>query len=369
MSSSDRHPSEPAAQDTALRTLEALSHPVRLRILDLLGQREACFCGDMVEVFGMAQSTVSHHLKVLKEAGLIRGTSQGIWVCYCLDPEGLERARLAVDRRLRRATDYTQEEMKVSEQHEAIKEAVRGYYGQKARSQIGRLTSASPLLPVLESAACCSAEETTAPAGATDALPEDISQFSLGCGNPVGIASIQPGEAVLDLGSGGGLDCFLAAQRTGPQGRVIGVDMNPDMVALARKNTARVQAQNVEFRLGELEHLPVESETVDLVISNCVINLVPDKNAVFREAFRALRPGGRLCVADIVASAPLPASLRDDPQQWCGCVAGAIPQEEYLERLRAAGFQDLQVLQSAPTGQALADGVCLLSATIAAVKP
>jgi arsenite methyltransferase len=174
-------------------------------------------------------------------------------------------------------------------------------------------------------------------------LPQDISGFSLGCGDPISLANLQPAEIVLDLGSGGGLDCFLAAQRVGEQGRVIGVDMTPEMIDRARQAAARLQIQNVEFRPGFLEALPVEDASVDVVISNCVINLSPDKPQVFREIIRTLKPGGRLAVSDIVVKGTLPQAVQKDPQAWSACISGAISAEEYAAGLEEAGFVDVKV--------------------------
>ena len=174
------------------------------------------------------------------------------------------------------------------------------------------------------------------------AVPEGAN-LGLGCGNPQADAAMQAGEIVIDLGSGAGFDCFLAAQQVGPTGRVIGVDMTHEMLKKARENAAKVAATNVEFRLGELEHLPVADRTADVVISNCVINLVPDKEQVFREAFRVLRPGGRLAVADIINTAPLSAELQADPTLLCGCVAGAAPAERIEGWLAGVGFVDVRV--------------------------
>lgn len=172
-------------------------------------------------------------------------------------------------------------------------------------------------------------------------LPPGVTALSLGCGDPVTLAALKPGQTVLDLGSGGGIDCFLAAKRVGATGRVIGVDMTPAMLERARANKSRLGADNVEFRLGEIEHLPVADETVDVVISNCVVNLSPDKPRVFREAFRVLRPGGRLTVSDIVTQGELPPAVRSSLSAWAGCVAGALDVQEYITAIEAAGFTDV----------------------------
>ena len=174
------------------------------------------------------------------------------------------------------------------------------------------------------------------------AVPEGA-DLGLGCGNPQALAQLQPGETVVDLGSGAGFDCFIAAERVGPEGRVIGIDMTHEMLARARENAAKVGAANIEFRLGEIEHLPVADNLADAVISNCVINLVPDKEQVYREAFRVLRPGGRLAVSDVVNMAPLPPELAADPGLLCGCVAGAAPADKIRKWLEAAGFVEIAV--------------------------
>jgi len=172
--------------------------------------------------------------------------------------------------------------------------------------------------------------------------------LGLGCGNPVALASLMKGETVLDLGSGAGFDCFLAASRVGGEGRVIGVDMTPEMVEKARENARKGDFGNVEFRLGDIEDLPVGDSSVDVVISNCVINLSPDKRRVFSEAFRVLRPGGRLMVSDVVLLKPLPKSLLDSVEAYVGCVAGAAIKDEYLEGMRAAGFRDVAIVGETP---------------------
>jgi len=199
---------------------------------------------------------------------------------------------------------------------------------------------------------CCAAEADDAQAlaalGYTDeqraAIPEGA-DLGLGCGNPLAHAQLVAGETVLDLGSGGGIDCFLAAREVGPKGHVIGVDMTSAMIERARGNLAKVNAPNVEFRLGEIEHLPVADASVDAIISNCVVNLSPDKPQVFREALRVLKPGGRLVVSDLVLTRPLADDLRRNVDLYVGCVAGASQKDEYLQLMRDAGFRDVSILE------------------------
>jgi arsenite methyltransferase len=176
------------------------------------------------------------------------------------------------------------------------------------------------------------------------AVPEG-SNLGLGCGNPLAYAGVQPGETVLDLGSGAGVDCFLAAREVGPTGRVIGVDMTAAMLERARGNAAKSGAANVEFRLGEIEHLPLADASVDVVISNCVVNLSPDKPQVFREAFRALKPGGRMVVSDLVLRRPLAPELQKNVDLHVGCVAGASLEADYLGFIRDAGFQKVEIVK------------------------
>lgn len=167
--------------------------------------------------------------------------------------------------------------------------------------------------------------------------------MGLGCGNPIAIAQLKPGETVLDLGSGGGFDCFLAARKVGPSGRVIGVDMTPDMISAARRNALKDGFENVEFRLGEIEALPVADAVVDVILSNCVINLSPDKPAVFREAFRVLKKGGRLSIADIVATKPMPEEIRTDFAAYTSCLAGAALVEDLRAMIKDAGFTEVNI--------------------------
>ncbi|HUF62223.1 MAG TPA: arsenite methyltransferase [Verrucomicrobiales bacterium] len=209
----------------------------------------------------------------------------------------------------------------------------------------------------------------------TQTVPEGAN-LGLGCGNPQAIANLKPGETVLDLGSGAGFDAFLAAHTVGPEGRVIGVDMTPEMISKARHNKAKGAYDNVEFRLGEIENLPLANDSVDAIISNCVINLSPDKSRVFRESFRVLKPGGRLAISDVVALAAIPARLRKDWELYTGCVAGAAPVAEIESWLGQAGFTQIRVAAKSGSGERIRE--CfpervvenyVVSAAIEAVKP
>ncbi len=243
--------------------------------------------------------------------------------------------------------------------------------GSRTATQASSCCGASALT---EETGCCgsSAEESADGARyySPDELasaPEDASSFSLACGNPTAMAGLQPGEVVLDIGSGGGLDAFLAAQRVGPEGRVIGVDMTDEMLERARAAAERNGFANVEFRKGYAEELPVEDASVDVIMSNCVINLTEDKGQVFQEAFRALKPGGRLEVSDVVTGGPLPIELRMDAAGWSECATGGLPEQEYLDLIAQAGF-------AAPTvrripGEELLAGVPVYSAIVSAQKP
>ena len=175
------------------------------------------------------------------------------------------------------------------------------------------------------------------------AVPESAN-LDLGCGNPVALASLRKGETVLDLGSGAGFDCFLAANRVGEKGKVIGVDMTSEMIEKAKENARKGSYENVEFRLGEIEKLPVLDNSIDAVISNCVINLSPDKGKVFQEAFRILKPGGRLMISDIVLLKELPKLIKESIEAYIGCLSGAVMKDEYLEKIKAVGFEDVQVI-------------------------
>jgi ubiquinone/menaquinone biosynthesis C-methylase UbiE len=221
---------------------------------------------------------------------------------------------------------------------------------------------------------CCSGtkyEDVSFTTGytATDlsGAPKEAADISLGCGNPIALAGLQPGEVVLDIGSGGGLDAFLSAQKVGPAGRVIGVDMTPAMLERARASAEKNNIPNVEFRQGYAEELPVADSEVDVIISNCVINLTEDKGQVFREAFRVLKPGGRLEVSDMVTSGPVPTDSKENARGWSECVTGALPEQEYLDLIAQAGFESIATRRSASMGEIL--GISVYSVIASARKP
>jgi arsenite methyltransferase len=257
-----------------------------------------------------------------------------------------------------------------------IRTVVRKKYGEVAKSD-----SAGCCTPV---SSCCGEPTTSLDnlGTLTGYSQEDLtpapqgSNMGLGCGNPQAIAALKPGETVLDLGSGGGFDCFLAAKQVGESGRVIGVDMTPEMISKARENALKGDYSNVEFRLGEIEHIPAADESIDVIISNCVINLSPKKLDVFKEAFHILKSGGRLAISDVVATAQLPPEFKNDLDLLCACVSGAATVVEITEMLQEAGFQDIQIQTLDESRELISHWLpgknvqdYIVSATIEAVKP
>src|SRR3954464_7310601 len=258
-----------------------------------------------------------------------------------------------------------------------IKEMVRVRYGSIAEAASAEAGCCGPTISCAGPAPTPDAKSMRMGYSAEElaSVPEGAN-LGLGCGNPQAIADLKPGETVIDLGSGAGLDCFLASSQVGETGHVIGIDMTHEMLKKARENAAKIDARNVEFRLGELEHLPVADNTADVILSNCVINLVPDKAQVFREAFRVLKPGGRLAISDVVNKAPLPDKLQGDATLLCSCVAGAAPVEQIKAWLAEAGFIEVRVTPKAESreliatwspGSSIEDFV--VSATIEGRKP
>jgi arsenite methyltransferase len=258
----------------------------------------------------------------------------------------------------------------------AVRDEVRARYAAAARAvTTGQAACCGPTsgttLPIVDAAGCCSPQEAGEdPFGATlydatdrDALPGAAVAASLGCGNPLAVADLNEGDTVLDLGSGGGIDVLLSARRVGPGGKAYGLDMTDEMLDLARRNAAEAGASNVEFLKGQIEAIPLPAGAVDVVISNCVINLSTDKSAVFAETFRVLRPGGRLGVSDVVAEDHLTPAERAERGGWVGCVAGALSISEYRAGLSAAGFTDVEIVPTHPVADSMH------SAIIKATKP
>jgi SAM-dependent methyltransferase len=244
---------------------------------------------------------------------------------------------------------------------DSIHETVRERYAAKAKTG-----------SCCDSSDCCQTPGNKLyPLELLEGLPADISDFSLGCGNPIAIASLNKGETVLDLGSGGGLDCFLAAKQVGETGHVIGVDMTPEMIEKAHANAGRMNLPNVEFRQGYLEQLPVEDDSIDVVISNCVINLTPDKFKVFGEIQRVLKPGKRVAISDVVSNGPVPKALKENVEAWGDCLGGALEIKEYTRGLQEAGFENIKIEPKDAGGKILSKmpfGVPF-SALITATKP
>ena len=284
--------------------------------------------------------------------------------------------------------------MKTRDQEE-IRQTVRNRYGNVARGAgLSSLTGieSSCCGPSGTSTAntsadpCCGSPEVTSQKLSTlmgyskedlDSVPEGAN-MGLGCGNPIALASLTTGETVVDLGSGGGFDCFLAAKQVGDSGKVIGVDMTPDMISKARMNAEKINAKTVEFRLGEIEHLPVADNTADIIMSNCVINLSPDKQRVYDDAFRVLKSGGRLAISDVVATAPLPEEIQQDLALLSACVGGAATIDDTERMLKEAGFQNIEIIPKDESRELISEwvpgksknaGDYVVSAYIKAVKP
>ncbi len=276
---------------------------------------------------------------------------------------------------------------------DAIRATVQARYGATALAVAQGAATAACCTPAGQSSGCCGAtSETWDPitadlyeAGQTAGLPEEALLASLGCGNPTALAELREGEVVLDLGSGGGIDVLLSAKRVGPSGKAYGLDMTDAMLALAQANAARAGATNVEFLRGHIESIPLPANTVDVIISNCVINLSGDKRQVLAEAFRVLKPGGRFAVSDVITRAGLPRPVKENMALWTGCVAGALEEQEFIELLTAVGFQDAQIeptriyshedavtlLQGTGLDASLADEVAgrIMSGFVRATKP
>jgi len=466
------------------RMLKALGNPIRFQIVEYLASRQTCITNDIVSLLPLAQSTVSQHLKVLREAGLIRGEIEGPATCYCLDPQGIGWLKEQISgwlpgcdapellcavpqnaplreilpeavRQEAIARAYLHPQMNVAEAgagllaealaprvekvhrldgsaaalpdasqdaifatlhlsgcpdpladlremvrllrpggrlvilDEQAPEQMRAWLEQAdlvngivkevegfciavgtRRIQARDSVQASYAARALSSESCCDSSSCCTPGvisldeissvhwdgGYTPAdkaeIPAEAADFSLGCGNPLAMAGLREGETVLDIGSGGGLDAFIAARRVGETGQVIGVDMTPAMLQRARRAAKKGGFANVQFKHGYAEKLPVPDASVDVIISNCVINLAEDKGKVFREAFRVLRDGGRLEVNDMVFGGAILPAERLSAAGWAECISGALPEQEYIDLVKQAGFKDISVRRSTSHGTA-----------------
>lgn len=337
--------------ENKVKFFKALADGTRLTILSYLLENSYCAC-DVTSLTDKDQTTVSKHLKVLAEAGIIKYEKKGRNVIYsirdestreillilgigeiktcCNSPNGSEAfSKDEIEDKEERMGKKEGETMDADEKKAVIKKK----YGEIAMAEGSCCANSS----------CCGNSSTVELSKSVGYTGDQILSFpdanlGLGCGNPTAFAEIRPGDVVLDLGSGAGFDCFLAAEKVGSSGKVIGVDMTPEMLVKAKANALKYGYSNVEFRFGDIEALPVEDKSVNIVISNCVINLAPDKEKVFREAFRVLKPGGRMYLSDMVLLAELPEDLKNNKDLLAGCVAGALLKEEYLRLLKEAGF-------------------------------
>ena len=351
-------------EEDQARFLKCIGEPTRLQILKLLAEGERCV-GELASVLNKEQSLISHHLRALKECNIVKDEQEAQNVYYKLTDVRLVRLIIDSEALMKELSLCQMSEGELMEEKK-IKEVVKGRYAQLAKQD--------------QESCCSSCGGGVSPlvrAEAVGYLKRDLTDIpeetimGLGCGNPAAIAELKAGEVVLDLGSGAGVDVFLAANKVGAMGKAIGVDMTKEMVDKAEGIAKNYGYRNVEFRLGEMERLPVEDESVDVIISNCVINLSPDKSKVFQEAYRALKPKGRLIVSDIVSEGVLPDEIKDDPDAWAGCIAGALERQEYLEEMKEAGFEDVQVLSSKEfyiEGEGSQALTKLLSVTVKAYK-
>lgn len=306
------------------RFFKALGDKTRLIIIGCLLKHDHCAC-DFSEIAGKDQTTISRHLRILTEAGILRYEKDGRYVVYSIKDDKMKETleKCGVEKVDSCCSGSVMDAG-------TKKDAVKKNYGKIA-------------LGMVQGCGCCNDLSGAEIAGSIGYSDDDIGSFSdanlgLGCGNPTAIGEIREGETVLDLGSGAGFDSFLAARKVGISGKVIGVDMTPEMIARAKENTENYGFPNVEFRQGDIEDLPVETGSVDVVMSNCVINLAPDKSKVFREAYRVLKDNGRMYLSDIVLLKDLTAEERNDEKLICACVGGALLKDEYLRVIREAGF-------------------------------
>ncbi len=341
-------------RDHAVRMAEvakALGDPIRLQLVDVLRKHagKVCVC-ELVPLFEVSQPTLSHHLKRLRDAGIIDCERQGLWAYYFVIPDSLAGAFNMADVTSNSTGCCTQpRKANAAPATNDVRSQVRERYAAAARSIADNESGAGCCAPsvhltdaagdVVFGAALYGAGEATQATGAAVAA-------SLGCGVPTAVAELKPGETVLDLGSGAGADVLISARRVGPSGKAIGLDMTDEMLELARRNAEEAGLDNVEFRRGYIEEIPLANASVDVVISNCVLNLSGDKPKVLREAARVLKPGGRFAISDVVADENMDEATRADMQQWTGCIAGALTRRGFEIALDEAGLVDVEIRET-----------------------
>ncbi|KXS46509.1 MAG: ArsR family transcriptional regulator [Methanohalophilus sp. T328-1] len=333
---------------------KALGDQTRLAIIGCLLKHDHCAC-DFAAITGKDQTTVSRHLKILCEAGILKYEKEGRYVIYSIMDDNMKDKleNCGIEKFDSCCPDNAADAV-------SKKEVVKDKYGKIA-------------LDVVQGCGCCgdlTKEEISTSIGYSS---EDIQSLSaanlgLGCGNPTAIGEIKEGDIVLDLGSGGGFDSFIAARKVGKTGKVIGVDMTEDMIAKARKNAEKYEFDNVEFKQGDIESLPVETGSIDVIISNCVINLAPDKSKVFREAYRVLKNDGRMYVSDIVLLNDLTPEQRNDEDLICACIGGALLKDDYLGMIKDAGFNVEIMDQDKEIGENQYSGYPVMSLKLKAFK-
>ncbi len=323
------------------RFFKALGDESRLSFVESLLGNERCVC-EFTKISNKDQTTISRHLKILTEAGIISQVKRGRFVICSIKDESVRKrlVNMGINQKDGCCGDETETKGLNSNQ---VKKIVRDRYG-KIAVEGG---------PNKSRASCCGNQiqdpiQISESLGYTKKELAEVqdSNLGLGCGNPGALGAIKKGDVVLDLGSGAGIDAFLAAKKVGAQGKVIGVDFTKEMIAKATENAKKVGYSNVEFRYGDIEELPVDSNSVDVVMSNCVINLVPDKSKAFAEAYRVLRPGGNLYISDMVLLKELTEEQRNDEDLIGGCVGGAILRDEYLQKVREAGFRIRKIIDN-----------------------
>jgi SAM-dependent methyltransferase/DNA-binding transcriptional ArsR family regulator len=336
-------------QNDIAKIAKALGHPARLAIVEHLINVNACICGDIVKELPLAQPTVSQHLKELKNAGIIIGAVEGNSICYCIDKRVIERVIDYFSETLNQSKNqktrilFINQKQKKMTNESKIKEMVKQKYGEIALQDKETANCGC-------GSGCCSTEAFNVESENYKTLDgyNPDADLGLGCGLPTQFAKIKKGDVVIDLGSGAGNDCFVARAETGETGKVIGIDFTPEMIEKARFNAEKLGFNNVEFRQGDIENMPVNDNVADVIVSNCVLNLVPNKPAVFKEIYRVLKAGGHFSISDVVLTGDLPPQLKTVAEMYAGCVAGASLKNEYMDFIKQTGFQNITIQKEHP---------------------